>query len=238
MHLQLGEVSTIVVSSPECASEMMKTHDIHFATRPQILATEIMTYNSTSIAFSPYGNYWRQLRKICTSELLSLKRVNSYHPIREEVLSNLVKWIASENGSPINLTEARVTGLRPKLESFHRKTDQIFENIINDHKVAKYTKGKDDQGVEEDLVDVLLKYEDASNQDFSLTKDNIKAIIMDMFGAGSETSANIIDWAMVEMLPSGITSEELDMTEEFGVTLRRKDDLLLLPFSYHPLSVK
>jgi hypothetical protein len=229
MHLQLGEVSTIVISSPECASEVMKTHDIHFATRPQILATEIMTYNSTSIAFSPYGNYWRQLRKICRSELLSLKRVNSYHPIREEVLSNLVKWIASENGSPINLTEAvissiytivsraafgnkckdqanfisviketikvsagfnladlfpsakwlqRVTGLRPKLESFHRKTDQIFENIINDHKVAKYTKGKDDQGVEEDLVDVLLKYEDASNQDFSLTKDNIKAIIM------------------------------------------------------------
>jgi cytochrome P450 len=42
------------------------------------------------------------------------------------------------------------------------------------------------------------------------------------------------DWK----LPSGITSEELDMTEEFGVTLRRKDDLLLLPFSYHPLSVK
>jgi hypothetical protein len=185
MHLQLGEVSTIVISSPECASEVMKTHDIHFATRPQILATEIMTYNSTSIAFSPYGNYWRQLRKICRSELLSLKRVNSYHPIREEVLSNLVKWIASENGSPINLTEAvissiytivsraafgnkckdqanfisviketikvsagfnladlfpsakwlqRVTGLRPKLESFHQQTDKIFENIINDHR--------------------------------------------------------------------------------------------------------
>jgi hypothetical protein len=111
MHLQLGEVSTIVISSPECASEVMKTHDIHFATRPQILATEIMTYNSTSIAFSPYGNYWRQLRKICRSELLSLKRVNSYHPIREEVLSNLVKWIASENGSPINLTEAVISSI-------------------------------------------------------------------------------------------------------------------------------
>jgi hypothetical protein len=45
--------------------------------------------------------------------------------------------------------------------------------------VEKHTKGKDDQGeVQEDLVDVLLKYEDGSNQDFSLTKDNIKAIIM------------------------------------------------------------
>jgi len=230
MHLQLGEVFTIVVSSPEFASEVMKTHDINFATRPQILATEIMSYNSSSITFAPYGDYWRQLRKICTLELLSIKRVNSYQPIREEVLSNLVKWIASENGSPINLTEAlvssiytivskaafgdkcrdqekfisvvkqaikiaagfdlgdlfpsskwiqHVTGLRPKLEKFHQQTDEISENIINEHKEAKHTNAKDDQSEDvEDLVDILLKYEDGSNKDFSLTKDNIKAIIL------------------------------------------------------------
>ena len=40
------------------------------------------------------------------------------------------------------------------------------------------------------------------------------------------------DWK----LPGGIKSEELDMTEQFGVTMRRKDDLLLLPFVYHPLN--
>ncbi|WJX37480.1 hypothetical protein P8452_25240 [Trifolium repens] len=34
------------------------------------------------------------------------------------------------------------------------------------------------------------------------------------------------DWK----LPNGIKSEELDMTEEFGVTMRRKKDLLLFPF--------
>jgi hypothetical protein len=27
------------------------------------------------------------------------------------------------------------------------------------------------------------------------------------------------------------------MTEEFGVAVRRKDDLLLFPFVYHPLNV-
>jgi len=230
MHLQLGEVSTVVISSAEFAREVMKTHDIHFATRPKVLAIEILSYNSTSIAFSPYGNYWRQLRKICTLELLSLKRVNSYQPIREEVFSNLIKSIASENGSPINFTEVvlssiytivsraafgnkckdqekftsvvkesvkiaggfdlgdlfpsckwlqHVTGLRPKLEKFHRQTDEILENIIDEHKRAKNTKVKSDQGeVAEDLVDVLLKYEDGSDQDFSLTKDNVKAIIL------------------------------------------------------------
>ena len=39
------------------------------------------------------------------------------------------------------------------------------------------------------------------------------------------------DWK----LPSGIRSEELDMTDEFGATMRRKDDLLLFSFVYHPL---
>ena len=229
MHLQLGEISFIIISSPDCAREVMKTHDINFATRPQSLSSNLIAYNSTGIVSAPYGNYWRQLRKICTLELLSLKRVNSYQPIREEEFSNLVEWIASKEGSPINLTQAVLssiytivskaafgkkfkdqekfilaekeilkiaagfdlaelfpsitwmhyfTGLRPKLERVHRVVDQIMENIINEHKEAK-SKGEFDQGEsDEDLVDVLLKYQDGNNKEFFLTIDNIKAIIM------------------------------------------------------------
>ncbi|RDX74897.1 Premnaspirodiene oxygenase, partial [Mucuna pruriens] len=58
MHLQLGQ----------CVREAMKIHDINFSARPQILAIEIMSYNSTNI---PYVNYWRQLRKNCKLEFLS-----------------------------------------------------------------------------------------------------------------------------------------------------------------------
>ncbi|PON94062.1 Cytochrome P [Trema orientale] len=57
------------------------------------------------IVFAPYGNYWRQLRKICMQELLSIARVQSFRPIREEELLNLIEWIASSAGSAINLTE-------------------------------------------------------------------------------------------------------------------------------------
>ena len=228
MHLQLGEVSTIVISTPECAKEVMKTHDINFATRPKLPTVDVFSYNCTDIAFSPYGYYWRQLRKICTLELLSLKRVNSFQPIREDELSNLVKWIDSEKGSPINLTQAllssiytiisrsafgkkykdqenfitvvkksmkvaggfdigdlfpsatwlqHVTGMRPELERLHQQTDHIMENIINEHKEAK-SKAKDHEREPEDLVDVLIQYEDGSKQDFSLTRTNIKAIIL------------------------------------------------------------
>ncbi|KAJ0611454.1 putative premnaspirodiene oxygenase [Helianthus annuus] len=39
------------------------------------------------------------------------------------------------------------------------------------------------------------------------------------------------DWK----LPDGIASEDLDMSESFGVTVRRKTDLKVIPTAYHPL---
>ncbi|CAL8152286.1 unnamed protein product [Prunus armeniaca] len=152
MHLKLGEVSTVVVSSAEFAKEVMKTHDLIFASRPQVLATRILSYGSTNIAFAPYGEYWKLLRKICTLELLSAKRVRSYRPIREEEVQNLIKSIALRAGSPINLTQARhlpslrkqhvfpsirllhlLSGMRPKLERLHKEADRIMGNIIKEH---------------------------------------------------------------------------------------------------------
>lgn len=256
MHLKLGEVSTIVVSSAEVAKEIMKTHDITFASRPHIMATRIMSYNSTNLAFAPYGEYWRQLRKICLQELLSTAHVQSYRPIREEETSNLIKWIASHaaSGTAINLTEkifattynitARaafgkkckdqdkfisaleaalevaggfdivdvfpsmsllhlISGTRSKLERLHQEVDRILEIIINEHKQEKFSKlesslissgGVDHQDkTEEDIVHGLLKFHDCgSDHEFSLTTDNIKAVILVSKHSSYSTSCHLI----------------------------------------------
>ncbi|AET00731.1 putative premnaspirodiene oxygenase [Medicago truncatula] len=105
MHLKLGETSAIVVSSKEIAKEVLKTNEITFPQRPRSLGLEIVSYGCTDIAFSPYGEYWRQLRKICTLELLSVKRVRSYQSIREEEVSKLIRYISINTGSTINLTD-------------------------------------------------------------------------------------------------------------------------------------
>jgi cytochrome P450 len=110
MHMKLGELSCIVVSSQEMAKEVMKTHDLNFANRPPLLAAEIITYGYKGMTFSPHGSYWRQMRKICTMELLSQKRVESFRLQREEEIENLVKDITLSEGSPINISE--------KLDSF------------------------------------------------------------------------------------------------------------------------
>nr|KJB61440.1 hypothetical protein B456_009G358600 [Gossypium raimondii] len=104
MHLQLGQISTVVVSSAEMAKEIMKTHDIVFANRPVLASAKILTYGCTDIAFTPYGNYWRNLRKICTSELLNATRVASFQSIREEEVLNLVETIKPNEGSAVNLS--------------------------------------------------------------------------------------------------------------------------------------
>ncbi|KAL8245322.1 hypothetical protein R6Q59_011580 [Mikania micrantha] len=106
MHLKLGEVSTIVVSSPKWAKEILTTYDIPFANRPPSLTGEIIAYHYTDIVQAPYGEYWRQLRKICTLELLSVKKVKSFQSIREEECWNLVHEIKDwGSGQPINLSE-------------------------------------------------------------------------------------------------------------------------------------
>nr|UXF47982.1 cytochrome P450 CYP71-3a [Daphne genkwa] len=107
MHLKLGEKSMVVVSSAEAAKEIMKVHDVNFASRPYTLAGEIFVYNFKDIAQIPYGEYWRQARKIFSLELLSSKRVQSFRALREEVVTKMVAEIAAsaETGTAVNLSD-------------------------------------------------------------------------------------------------------------------------------------
>ncbi|XVF08814.1 hypothetical protein REPUB_Repub07fG0035800 [Reevesia pubescens] len=76
--LQLGHNPTLVVSSAEMAREIVKNHDIVFSSRPSTKAAKILFYGCTDVGFAPYGEYWRQVRKISVLELLSLRRVHSF----------------------------------------------------------------------------------------------------------------------------------------------------------------
>ncbi|GMY11273.1 cytochrome P450 71AU50-like [Fagus crenata] len=93
MHLRLGMVPTIVVSSPQAAELFLKTHDLVFASRPLIEASKHISYDQKSLAFAPYGSYWRNIRKMCTLELLSHLKTNSFKSMRKEELDLLIKFI-------------------------------------------------------------------------------------------------------------------------------------------------
>ena len=226
MYLRIGQVPTIVVSSPEYAKEVMKTHDLIFASRPQSFSSQFVAYGFDDIMFSPHGEYWRRVRKICAQELLSARKIRALRPIREAEMFDLVKWIASNAGEAINLSErilsstfgittcvafgkesrgreefasiierssematdfhlpelfpslsflASISSAKPEHERLRREADSILDNIIKEHQVKKSaTKSCE---AEEDFMDVLLKYHRNDDLGFSLTTNNIKAII-------------------------------------------------------------
>ncbi|GJM96559.1 hypothetical protein PR202_ga13407 [Eleusine coracana subsp. coracana] len=84
MMLRLGQTPLVVASSKEPARAVLKTHATNFATRPKLLAGEIVGYEWADILFSPSGDYWRKLRQLCAAEILSPKRVLSFRHIRED----------------------------------------------------------------------------------------------------------------------------------------------------------
>jgi len=108
LFLRFGSVSTVVVSSSEMAKQFLKTHDLIFASRPPSSAGKYFFYNE-DIAFAPYGDHWRKLRKICVLELLTAKRIESFKHVREEEVSAMIRsiWEDSESGRiPVNVSKA------------------------------------------------------------------------------------------------------------------------------------
>ncbi|RXH77720.1 hypothetical protein DVH24_039691 [Malus domestica] len=112
MLVHFGKVPTLIVSSAEMAKEVMKTQDIAFCSRPKATAPGILFYDAHDVAFAPYGEYWRQVRKICVLELLSLKRVSQFQYARVEEVSELVgkirKASSLNGGGPIVLSDLLV----------------------------------------------------------------------------------------------------------------------------------
>lgn len=105
IYLQLGRIPTVVVSSARLAKEVLKTHDLALCSRPQIFSAKHLFYNCTDVAFSPYGAYWRHIRKICIIELLSAKRVQSFSHVRGEEVARLAGRVAESYPGTTNLSK-------------------------------------------------------------------------------------------------------------------------------------
>ncbi|CAL4934636.1 unnamed protein product [Urochloa decumbens] len=96
MLLRLGSVPTLVVSSAEAAREVLKTHDAAFASRHLTPTLAVFSVGGRDVLFSPYGELWRHLRRLCALELLSARRVRSFRRVREDEAARLLRSVAGD----------------------------------------------------------------------------------------------------------------------------------------------
>jgi cytochrome P450 len=105
MHLRLGSYHTIVASSAEAATLVLKTHDLAFADRPRFAAGEVASYGYRGIVHAPYGDLWRMARRLCATELFSPRRVASYEHIRAQERRTLLRGMFERAGRAVPIRE-------------------------------------------------------------------------------------------------------------------------------------
>jgi hypothetical protein len=99
--IRLGIHKTLIVNSYEMVKQCFTINDRAFASRPKSIAFEILGYNFSIIGFSPYGSYWRTVRKIATLHALSAHRIKMLKHVMESEVKTAMKesynfWLSSE----------------------------------------------------------------------------------------------------------------------------------------------
>ena len=88
--LKFGSQLVVIVSSPSAVEECFTKNDIILANRPRFLATKHISYNHTTVAAAPYGDHWRNLRRISALEIFSTNRLNMFLGIRTDEVKHLL----------------------------------------------------------------------------------------------------------------------------------------------------
>ncbi|ONM28270.1 Cytochrome P450 71A26 [Zea mays] len=258
MLLRFGRVPTVVASSAAAAQEVMKTRDLAFASRPRVRMAERLLYGR-DVAFVPYGEHWRQGRRVCVLHLLSQRRVSSFRHAREQEVAAMLARVRRGGAPAVNLTAHIISytngiisraafggigyydgpdgggeklaklfadfegllgtvtvgefvpwlawvdalmGLDAKAARTSAQMDAFLEQVIADHRRRRrggHREGGDDH---RDFVDVLLDVNEDEAHAGGATFDDvaIKAIILDMFAAATDTSYTTLVWAMAELI--------------------------------------
>ncbi|XP_047054473.1 cytochrome P450 71A1-like isoform X2 [Lolium rigidum] len=105
MLLRLGRVPTVVASSAAAAQEVMKTRDLAYASRAHMLMADKLLYGQDMV-LAPYGEYWRQARRVCVVHLLNPRRIRSFRRVREQEVAALLGLVRrSPPGGAVNLSD-------------------------------------------------------------------------------------------------------------------------------------
>ncbi|KAL3813650.1 hypothetical protein ACJIZ3_014918 [Penstemon smallii] len=247
--LQLGNRFIVVVSSPNLVEECFTKNDIVLASRPRLIIGKYIGYNYTSLAISPYGDHWRNLRRFTTIEVFSTHRLNMFISTRQDEIrlqlqklykkskhdfvrvqlrnvlleltfNNIMRMVAGKRyfGEGEDNEEAKsfrelieevfklggvsnpgdffpflrwidYKGFEKTLARVTARMDVFLQSLIDEHRHDKNTNT---------MIDHFLSLQESEPEYYSDMM--IKANIMLMLLAGSDTSAVTMEWAISALL--------------------------------------
>ncbi|TVU03994.1 hypothetical protein EJB05_50445, partial [Eragrostis curvula] len=294
MSLRFGSFPVVVASSVDAAAFFLKTNDPVFIDRPETAAGRHTFYNSSNMLWAPYGEYWRQGRKLYQTELLSPKQLRLHEHVRREEVRAMLRGVhdaaAESKGASVSLRDhlfmlslgvisrmllgkkyvgveigdtataeefswmlsellflngaLHVGDLIPwldrldpqgyirRMKRLSERLDRFLEHVLDEHNERRRREGEE-AFVANDVVDQLLQLADDPSLKVPIKRDDVKAMILDLLVAGTDTSSVTVEWAMSELLrnPEALATaaDELDRVVGRG-RLVAEEDVPSLPY--------
>ncbi|GER26193.1 cytochrome P450 [Striga asiatica] len=180
--------------------------------RPADLTAEFATLNNNLICRTAFGEKTVNVERVLevidrVVDMLSKFRVGDFVP-----------WLAWIDG---------LTGFDAARAHLSRDIDDILETVLEDHLSRK-------EGVDKDnFMDILLGIYKGDVRGVSIDRVTVKAMIFDVIGAGTETSAKALMWIMTELIRHPHVMKKLQdevrgVTE--GKTVITEDDIQRMPY--------
>ncbi|KAI3980563.1 hypothetical protein MKX01_025128 [Papaver californicum] len=145
LFLRFGFCRVLVVSSPSAVEECLSKNDIVFANRPHFLAGKHFGYNFTALGWAPYGQHWRNLRRISTIEVFSSNSIQSSSRIRKEEIESVIKQlIGSFSGGDGGFVKVEMKSL------FLELVFNVMMRIVAGKKVIDYGNNENKKKIELD----------------------------------------------------------------------------------------
>ncbi|XP_045831759.1 cytochrome P450 71B9-like isoform X2 [Trifolium pratense] len=237
MSLHLGYIPTLVVSSSKMAKEVMQTHDLKFSSRPSLLGLRKLSYNCLDLAFAPYSPYWKEMKKHCVVNLFSTQRVHSFRSIRENEVAQLIQKLSQYDGDekdhfPLLGWVDRIKGTLWRLDKTFKELDLIYQRVIDDH-MDNLGRPKSKEQEVVDIIDILLQMMNDHSLSFELTLDHIKALLMNIFIGGTDTSTATVVWAMTVLMnnPRVMNKVQMEIRNLYeNKDFINEDDIEKLPY--------
>ncbi|KAL3324781.1 hypothetical protein AABB24_038741 [Solanum stoloniferum] len=118
-------------------------------------------------------------------------------------------------------------GIEKGMKSLHKKFDDLLTKMFDEHEATTYERKENP-----DFLDVVMANMDNSEGE-RLSTTNIKALLLNLFTAGTDTSSSVIEWALAEMMknPKIFKKAQEEMDQVIGKNRRLiESDIPNLPY--------
>ncbi|KAK6148598.1 hypothetical protein DH2020_019510 [Rehmannia glutinosa] len=120
-------------------------------------------------------------------------------------------------------------GVVAKMKKLHKRFDAFLSAILEEHKI----KGSCGTEGPVDLLSMLISLKDVDNEKERLTETEIKAFLLNMFAAGTDTTSSTVEWAIAELMrhPKILAQAQQELDSVVGKNrLVTESDLTRLTF--------